>query len=111
MRSGRELKTFFTFNLFMQFTLVMDPEEISRLAREAKKKKKVQAETPKKPEYNPLDWMDFKHTRKWMGENLKLSDRFYSFVVWMLLASGLVTWIFIQDEQIWAFYGMIGLWI
>lgn len=92
----------------------MDPEEISRLARLEKKKKKaekIKAEAPKKKPFNPLDWMDFIETKKWMSNNLTLSNSFYSFLFSVFLVAGFITWIYLQDEQRWAFYVMIGSWI
>lgn len=88
----------------------MDPEEISRLAELERKKKAVKDSSVRKP-YNPLDWMDLKRTKKWMGDNLALSDKFYSFLVSILIAAGLFTWFYLQDGENWAFYTMVALWL
>jgi hypothetical protein len=87
----------------------MDPEEITRLAELERQKKAKLATSGNKP-FNPLDWMDFRNTRKWMKNNLALSDAFYSVLTGTIIAAGLVTWFYIQDGEKWAFYLMIGLW-
>jgi hypothetical protein len=87
----------------------MDPEEITRLAELERQKKAKLAISEGKP-FNPLDWMDFRKTRKWMKNNLALSDAFYSVLTGMIIAAGLVTWFYIQDGEKWAFCLMIGLW-
>jgi hypothetical protein len=87
----------------------MDPEEITRLA-EIERQKKSKLAISKEKSFNPLDWMDFRNTRKWMKKNLALSDAFYSTLIGMIICAGLVTWFYIQDGEKWTCYLMIGLW-
>ncbi|CAN5906884.1 hypothetical protein BH11BAC7_BH11BAC7_22320 [soil metagenome] len=88
----------------------MDPEEITRLAR-LERKKQVAAKTDTRKPFNPLDWMDFVSTRAWIKKNIALSEKFYSFLAGLLLAAGLATWIYLQDEETWEFYAMIVTWV
>jgi hypothetical protein len=87
----------------------MDPEEITRLAERERQKKAKLASSEYKP-FNPLDWMDFRNTRKWMKKKLALSDTFYSVLSGTIIGAGLVTWFYIQDGEKWAWYLMIALW-
>lgn len=90
----------------------METEEIAKLA-EAERKKNRQSEKEKQTQkpFNPLDWMDFVETRKWMRNNLALPDSFYSFLLVLLLAAGLLSWFYLEDEKKWALYGMIIAWL
>jgi hypothetical protein len=85
----------------------MNPLDISKLADKEKERARTKKEKPRKAPFNPLDWMDFNRTRKWMQKNLELSDRFYGYLVILILLIILSTWFWMDnwDESKWEFIG------
>lgn len=74
----------------------MTPEEISALATEERKRKAAEKLNSAKKPFNPFDWMEFTNTRKWMKHHLALSDKFYSYLLWVLVCDALAVYIYLD---------------
>lgn len=89
----------------------MNPDEISKKAQNEKRRQNDIKSKPVKEPFNPLDWMDFKRTRKWMKNHLKLSDRFYGYLMFLLMMMLVLGWIWWDnwDESKWEYISFLSV--
>lgn len=91
--------------------LAMNPDDISKKAHQQRQQQESEKNKKVKEPFNPLDWMDFKRTRKWMDKNLALHDRFYSYLAFLLMLMVFFGWIWWDnwDESKWEYFSFLSV--
>jgi surface polysaccharide O-acyltransferase-like enzyme len=89
----------------------MNPDDISKKAQKEKRQIKIKKSKSGKKPFNPLDWMDFAGTRKWMNRNLKLSNSFYGYLSFLLMIMVVLGWIWWDnwDESKWEYLSFLSV--
>lgn len=89
----------------------MNPDDISKKALQQQQRKEKERNKLNKEPFNPLDWMDFKRTRKWMNKNLSLNNRFYNYLAFLLMLMVVLGWIWLDnwDESRWEYIGFLSV--